>query len=157
MADKSDAVAAAEAALQDREKFVHAVHDANTAVRTAEMSGDGEKVKRAQGALADAIKAHQESGVTDRELAELGQAVLDARGESHTEVNVLPPDFGVELVDARQALAQARMTQRKSTIAEAEAHHDKTEKAVRVAKAEHVAGGAERTKAVEAAAIAEGQ
>lgn len=87
----AEKIQSAEAALKDLEKFTHDEMHANTAYRAALLSGEPEKVEVARGDYQGAVQDRIGSGITQRQIDEAAQAVLDARGEAHTEVNILPP------------------------------------------------------------------
>lgn len=145
---KSPAVEKAEQKLKDLERFEHMVADANTALRAAELAGDPKRVVAAQADYDAAVQARDNSGVTPRAIAEASQEVLDARGETHTEENILPPDHGLRTVEAESALADA-LGRRKSprTIAVAENLVAEAAAADAQEKADHVAASHERTMA----------
>jgi hypothetical protein len=149
MADqvKSPAVAKAEADLKALERFHQAVQNANAALGAAKMTADPERIAAAEADLAAARKAEAESGVTDRDIAIASQAVLDARGETHTEENILPPDHGLRTVEADADLATALARGNQKRIAEAQRALDDAITEDAREKSDHVAASHERTMA----------
>lgn len=91
----------AEAKLANLQKHIHAAAIANFRMKRSERLmheyADDEDVaaKHCQDYTrffeekAAADKAHAASGVTSRDIDLAAQAVLDERGEAHTEVNIL--------------------------------------------------------------------
>lgn len=110
----------ARAALEHGERFKRAVANANQEFRTAEFSGDPERIAAARSAYEAAIKAQQLEGPTSRELDRLAQAVLDASEQSHTEERVLPPELGDPLKAAHRAVVHARAGDDAEAIAAAD-------------------------------------
>lgn len=82
---------AAELKLQELERFHHAADLANVALRRAESEGDPDKVAAARAAWEAAVKARDTSGISQRHIDLAAQAVLDERGEKHSETNILAP------------------------------------------------------------------
>ena len=148
-APKSPALVKAEAQLKSLERFKVAVADANIALRAAESLGDKDKISAANAVYLAAAKADQESGITDRDIAEASQAVLDARGEAHTEVNVLPSDFGLRSVEANSDLATALGRNNPKRVEAAQAALTDAEAADAKEKSEHVASAPARTLAAQ--------
>ena len=150
MADeqKSPAVAAAEAKLMDLEKYRIDNAHALTALRAAEQTADPDKIAAAQKALSDAKAAEAEANIQPDQVAQASQDVLDARGEGHTELNILPPDHGIRTVDADSALADA-LGRRKSpaVIEKLQAELADAQKADAAEKAAHATAAHERTLA----------
>lgn len=80
----------AEAALAALERPGHVTAAANNAFRMSEYSGDPEKIAAARADLDKAIADERAANINPRDIDRAAQAVLDARGEAHTEENVLP-------------------------------------------------------------------
>ena len=108
----------AEANLKGLEQHIHTADLANSHVgrhlRRAEEDAEVdpeaakqhlEKAEAATQRRDSALKAHADSGVTDRDIDEAAQMVLDARGETHSEVNILPP--GVSIDEFNKSKAEA--------------------------------------------------
>lgn len=111
-------VTEAEARLKNLEQHNHAADVAFGLMKRAERRAEEDKEHDPQSAkeqlvkaaafkkqYEEAVQAHADSGVTDREIDDAAQVVLDARGESHGEVNVLPS--GVSIDDFNKAKAEA--------------------------------------------------
>lgn len=92
----------AETTLAEAEKHGHDYENAKHALANAVLTGDPEKVEAATKAANDALAIRTASGVTKADRFKAAQAVLDERGEAHTEENIHPP--GIVIVhpgDAR--------------------------------------------------------
>lgn len=113
----NEKLATVEATLAALERHRQAAATANFKACRAEtlmhMHGDDPEqsakykadVERHRAEHADALAAHAKSGITDQDIALASQAVLDARGEAHTELNILPPGHGMRTVNAEIALS----------------------------------------------------
>lgn len=86
VAEKSEA----ESALNGLEGTKQELARANFRLRNAEMVGDPALVEKYHAEHADAAKAHLDNPATPRQIDTAAQAVLNERGEGHTETNVLP-------------------------------------------------------------------
>lgn len=81
----------AETRLKALEAPKNAVANANIILKAAQQKGDPDEVTAAQAVYDAAVKAVADSGTTQRDIDIAAQAVLDERGETHSEVNILPP------------------------------------------------------------------
>lgn len=97
----------AETKLAALEKPKHDLMWANRALCRAKQFGDAETIKAAQAAYDQAKQTADASPVAVDVINEASQAVLDERGEAHTEIGILPPDHGIRSVRANRALALA--------------------------------------------------
>lgn len=107
MTDKKLTSKEAEDLLAALEKPAHDVARAASKLRRAELDGDAAVIGAAAGVYADALKAQEVANISQRHVDTAAQAVLDSRGEAHTETNILPPDHGIKSVLAARALAVA--------------------------------------------------
>lgn len=82
----------AESNLDALEGSKHELARANFKLRNAEMIGDPALVEKYLAEHTAAANAHVTNPATDRQIDAAAQAVLDERGEGHTEKGVLPPD-----------------------------------------------------------------
>jgi hypothetical protein len=81
----------AETALAELEKHGHAHANAKHFHANAIMTGDPDKVEAAARIMGETLAARTAAGITKGEVARAAQAVLDERGEAHTETAIHPP------------------------------------------------------------------
>jgi len=86
----------AETALAVLEQHTHDYENTKHALANALLTGDPDRVEAATVAHAAALKIRDASGMTKGDRFRAAQAVLDERGEAHTETNIHPP--GVVIV-----------------------------------------------------------
>lgn len=132
----------AERELAALEKHRHAVADARSALNAAKFTGDPNIIEKALDALRAAEAARDASGITDRDIARAAQAVLDMRGEAHTETGILPPDHGINTVRASNLVAEAMRRHAngevdRGTVIEAQEALQAAEAADNAAKLQH--------------------
>jgi hypothetical protein len=114
-------IEAAETTLQQLERHRHASATARRALQTAEFSGDKGKIAAAKDALTAAETAEKADGASPQDIDYAAQAVLDARGEVHTETSVLPESLGAPVMAARRTLSHARQEGTPKDVADADA------------------------------------
>lgn len=142
---KSPELQKAEDRLKDLERHRRAVAEADTAHKNAMLSGDKDAVAKAAAVHQAAVQTEKESGITQQDIDQAAQEVLDARGETHSETNILPPDHGIRTADADADLAIARSRNRPALIKEAEANLVEAQRLDAEEKAAHVAAAHQRT------------
>lgn len=152
MTDKKLSLEQAEELLAALEKPKHDVDRAAAKLRRAEFLGETDEITKAAAAYADALKAQEAAGVNPRDVAIAAQAVLDARGETHTETNVLPGDHGLDAARAAKDLALADSEKDMRAMEEAQSRLESTTASATAAKAQHVTDGHQRTLAAQAEA-----
>lgn len=151
MSEKKLTVEEAEAALLALEKPGHDVALANIALRRAESDGDTNAIRAALDKYRAALLAQEAAGITPMQIALAAQDVLDARGEAHSETNILPPDHGIATVMAGRALAMAQGDRNPKQIAAAQKDLADAEAEDEAAKVAHVAEAHRRTVAAQIA------
>lgn len=157
MSEKKLTLEEAEDELKRLEKPTHDVDAAKAALSRAEFTGETALIAKAIEDYKAALVAKEASAISQGDVDRAAAVVLDLRGESHTEENILPPDHGLATVLAGRELALAQgelvlspngaSAQRK--VAEAKEKLNDAEKQDGAAKDAHVAESHRRTLAAQ--------